>query len=221
MSIYIGTLTSDVLQGSTAADALDGDEGNDVLLGANGNDELAGGQGEDSLDGGNGNDTLNGGDGNDTLSGGNGKDLLTGGEGSDILVGGRGNDTLLGFSSTSTVAEYDTLTGGTGADTFVLGESKWGIGPAPNAIVGYLGDGYATITDFSSAQGDKIQIAGNITDYSLDQTLNLSGGIALDTAIYYKGDLIGVVQDTTAIDLSADFTFNYGTTTSSTNPPVV
>lgn len=221
MSIYVGTLSSDLLQGNNTADSLDGGEGDDILLGANGNDNLVGGNGNDSLDGGNGNDTINGDYGDDTLSGGNGKDLLTGGEGSDFLVGGRGNDTLLGFASTSTVAEYDTLTGGNGADTFVLGESKWSIRPAPDVFVGYLGDGFATIADFNSVQGDKIQIAGNIKDYSLDQTLNLAGGIALDTAIYYQGDLIGVVQDTTVVDLAVDFTFNYGTSNLITNPPVV
>lgn len=210
-----------LLQGTTAVDVLEGKDGDDTLLGGGGNDTLVGGQGNDNLEGGNGNDTVFGDYGDDTLLGGNGKDFLTGGEGNDFLVGGRGNDTLIGYDSASTVAEYDILTGGTGADTFVLGESTWGIRPTADIFVGYLGDGYATITDFSSAQGDKIQLAGNISDYSLDQTLNLSGGTALDTAIYYQGDLIGVVQDTTAIDLSVDFQFNFGTTNPSTNPPAV
>ena len=221
MSIDTGTVANEYLLGTTKADALDGGDGADTLVGGLGNDTLEGGNGDDILDGGIGNDILYGDAGDDTLLGGNGRDTLIGGEGSDYLVGGRGNDILIGYSKTSTEPEYDTLTGGAGADTFVLGESKWGIRPTADIFVGYLGDGYATITDFSRAQGDKIQLAGNISDYSLDQTLNLSGGIALDTAIYYKGDLIGIVQDTTQIDLALDFQFNVGTTNTTANKPVV
>ena len=97
-----------------------------------------------------------------------------------------------GYNYSDIGTEYDTLTGGTGADTFVLGDTL-GI---------YYGDNYdhsfATITDFSSAQGDTIQLFGSSSDYYLSYG-NYGGSSATDTFIYedtYGYGLIGVVQDT-------------------------
>ena len=73
----------------------------------------------------------------DVLNGGNGNDLLVGGGGTDQLDGGAGNDVLIGGFG------KDNLTGGTGADKFVFNASK----NAADAD---------TITDFNSAEGDKI-----------------------------------------------------------------
>lgn len=77
-----------------------------------------------------GNDTLKGGDGDDRIFGGSDNDLLAGGIGNDFLSGDAGIDTLLGGLYSGLYAsseEYyrdwmfqDTLTGGTGSDTFVL-----------------------------------------------------------------------------------------------------
>jgi Ca2+-binding RTX toxin-like protein len=126
---------------------------------------------------------FNGGEGNDTLIGDAANDVLQGFDGNDSLDGGAGNDTLNGFGN-------NTFTGGAGADTFNI----------------YMAD-FTTITDFSHSQGDKIIVGGSLSDYFLDQTQNLSGGSALDTAIYYQYDLIGIVQDTTQVSLSSDFIF--------------
>ncbi|MEH1911183.1 MAG: hypothetical protein V7L05_05820 [Nostoc sp.] len=68
-------------------------------------------------------------EGNDILYGGSnptysGNDSLYGGSGDDLLYGGAGNDRLDGYSTSGT--EYDTLVGGDGSDTFVLGGS-WGV----------------------------------------------------------------------------------------------
>jgi len=159
------------------------------------------------LNGGAGNDTLIGGAGNDTLIGGSGNDILNGGAGNDTLIGGAGNDTLNAYGGN--VGEYDILTGefsssqpgvqdpSDGGDLFVLGDTFGAY---------YLNAGYATITDFYWAEGDKFQVYGSQSDYSLSFQ-NWSGGSATDTLIYYQNDLIGVVEDTTNVILSADFIF--------------
>jgi serralysin len=80
------------------------------------------------------NNVINGNDGNNLLNGGAGNDLLDGGAGNDLLVGGLG---------------ADTLTGGSGADRFVFN------------LFSELGAGVNrdVITDFSSLQGDKIDLS--------------------------------------------------------------
>jgi serralysin len=109
------------------------------------------------------------------------------------LSGSTGNDILNGYSSGT---EYDTLAGGTGSDTFVLGSST---------SVYYQGSGYAVITDWDYTS-DFIQAHGSSSQYSLVQE-NWAGTSALDTAIYYGSDLIGVVQDSTNVQFSRDFLF--------------
>jgi Ca2+-binding RTX toxin-like protein len=202
-SIY-GYAGNDILSGLGGNDSLYGGANNDSLYGGPNNDYLYGEAHNDVLDGGAHNDVLDGGAGNDTLYGRSGFDYLLGGPGNDRLIGGRlddnllggtGNDILFGGTDKDILTgygfgqnEFDTLTGGTEKDTFVLGDIK------SNSVY-YLGKGYATITDFSLAQTDKIQIKGSIQDgYSLKLN-NWGGGNAQDTGIFYKGDLIGVVQD--------------------------
>src|SRR5690606_27677923 len=77
--------------------------------------------------------------GNDTLSGGNGNDWIFGQEGNDVITGNGGNDVLSGGSGNN------TLTGGTGADTFLFLKTET--------------DGLDSITDYSLAQGDKLDIS--------------------------------------------------------------
>ncbi|MGB5975243.1 MAG: M10 family metallopeptidase C-terminal domain-containing protein, partial [Nodosilinea sp.] len=148
-----------------------------------------------------------GGSGDDTLVGNEVDNLLYGLGGSDSLYGGSGDDLLNGYGGTS--GEYDILSGDysysepdkearlDGADTFVLGDASGAY---------YLGNGYATITDFYWAEGDKFEVYGSQSDYSLGFE-SWSGGEAIDTLIYYQSDLIGVVQDTTDVIASLDFTF--------------
>ncbi|MEK1836111.1 MAG: calcium-binding protein, partial [Pseudomonas sp.] len=80
------------------------------------------------------NNVLTGNSGNNQLNGGAGNDLLDGGAGNDLLVGGLG---------------ADTLTGGSGADRFIF------------SLISELGKGANSdfITDFSSLQGDKIDLS--------------------------------------------------------------
>ncbi len=92
-----------------------------------------GGGGGDRLILGGGSDLGLGGNGNDMIQGQLGNDVLSGGSGNDVLVGGRG---------------ADTLTGGAGADMF---EFQLTDDSAPAA--------QDMITDFSSAQTDRIDLS--------------------------------------------------------------
>jgi len=161
--------------------------------GTNGDDVFIGEAGADSYTGLSGNDTIYGGSGDDSLYGTNRPSFSFDDYSEDVLYGGDGNDSLYGGKGS------DTLTGGDGADTFDL-----------KPQYDYYSD-YSSIdiiTDFSHDQGDKIEVLGSLSNYSLDQTQNLSGGSGLDTAIYYDSFyLIAIVQDTTQVSLSSDFIF--------------
>lgn len=147
-----------------------------------------------------GNDLLLSGEGNDRLYGDDGRDWLYGQGGDDILDGGRGNDYLDGYSGGGLGTDRDTLIGGEGADTFGLGYRSSG--------AYYLGSGYATVLDFEDLEGDNFRVYGSQSNYRLDYSQNFSGSTALDTGIYYRSDLISVVQDTTNIYLSDNFIFS-------------
>ncbi len=149
-----GANGNDTLTGALFSDTLLGFDGNDILLGLGGTDSLIGGNGNDTLDGGNANDTLLGGDGSDTLIGGGANDTLFGNteddsllgdDGTDSLIGGDGNDTLDGGNGN------DTLTGGANADHFAYTASNQGID---------------TITDFTTADFDVIQISASGPGFS-------------------------------------------------------
>ncbi|CAI8825129.1 serralysin [Pseudomonas serboccidentalis] len=77
---------------------------------------------------------------------------MTGNAGNNLLNGGDGNDTLIGGFG------VDTMTGGNGADVFMY--STWS-----ETGVGNLRD---VITDFSSLQGDKIDL--RMFDANLQQS---------------------------------------------------
>ncbi|MBT9316460.1 M10 family metallopeptidase C-terminal domain-containing protein [Leptothoe spongobia] len=217
----------DTLYGGQNDDQLWGGDGNDLLMGYTGSDDLRGGRGRDTLYGEDGidflygeigPDSLHGGNDTDLLYGGNGRDLLYGDDGDDFLRGDRGNDDLNGGNGRDWLEGYggngreqDILTGGAEFDTFVLGRDD-------SLYRGsfYLGSGYATITDFEMLTYedqwgiitylplDTIQVFGSLSDYSLGYE-NRSGTSSKDTLIYRSDDLIGVVEDTTAIALSTDY----------------
>ncbi|MDU8928929.1 hypothetical protein RXV86_16165 [Alisedimentitalea sp. MJ-SS2] len=116
------------MEGGAENDFLFGEEDNDVIRGGTGDDVIEGEGGDDTLFGGPGADYLDGGAGNDSLDGTNG--ALTGGTDGlefDTLVGGEGDDTLV-------IGSNDIATGGAGADVFVTGtwaEGTDGINDAP------------------------------------------------------------------------------------------
>lgn len=183
-------------QAFAGSDRLFGGDGADELFGFNGNDAIVGGGGADTIDGGAGvntlsyagsdskvsvnlgsgtavygdaegdtfsniqnltgsshNDVLSGDDGANVLRGGNGNDRLLGRDGDDRLVGGAGDDLITGGDG------VDTLYGQAGADVFDFNNVR------ESGVTSATRD---TIADFSSAQGDKIDLS------DLDQNDELS-----------------------------------------------
>jgi Ca2+-binding RTX toxin-like protein len=176
--------------------------GNDLLKGGSGNDNINALAGDDTISGGSGNDSLQGNTGNDKLYGEDGFDTLLGGPGNDNLNGGGGNDRLDAFYNTRT-GEVDTLTGGAGADTFVIGGRFGGAG-----FNGYLGNSWAILADFKPSEGDKIQVFGKKSDLTY-QVGNQVGYNATDTAVRWQGDVLFVAQNVSisALDKLSNFTF--------------
>ena len=152
-----------------------------------------------SISGNSHNNFLGGKDGNDYLHGEGGNDVLLGDKHSDILLAGEGNDVLVGAYDSNSV-EYDILRGDGGADTFYISSYYDSY---------YLSDGYASILDFDRLEGDKIYAGGaSSSNYTLIQNQNFSGGSALDTKIYYDGNLVAVAVDTTNVSIANDFIFS-------------
>lgn len=179
--ILRGNGGDDTLRGGTGNDQLEGGAGSDNLSGGDGDDVLIGGAGNDVLDGGAGTDTasytgisaavrvnlaisvaqVTGGSGSDTLSGienligGTGADILTGNDGTNVIDGGNGADQLSGGGGADILiggGGRDMLQGGGGADVFrfaAIGELPGTTATAAEAIL-----------DFSSVQGDRIDLSG-------------------------------------------------------------
>ena len=127
--------------------------GNDFIdLGPH-DDTAYAGPGDDTVIGGTGNDRLFGQDGNDWLQGMAQDDVLCGGNGNDRLDGGSGNDRVNGDAGNDSITGgpgADILAGGTGADTFYYSSADF----AGTALANR-----DTILDFSSAQGDRIDLS--------------------------------------------------------------
>ena len=155
-----------LIAGGRAWDA-DGGWGDDTFLGSAGNDQFVGGEGSDYASTGDGNDSIWGGDGQntswydgpDTILSGGGDDLVIGligndsidcGDGNDLVWGEIGSDTIYGGSGVDTIIgglDADMMVGGQGGDFFRYANMVDSSPSAPDLI-----------TDFSRAQGDKIDV---------------------------------------------------------------
>ncbi len=183
----------DRIDGLGGDDTLYGGDGDDMLFGHEGDDTLYGETGDDRLVGGNGNDTLFGGAGNDTLEGMDGDDLLIGGDGADTLQGGRADDTLDGRGDGA--SDYlngedgddrliggrgDLLTGGAGADSFILRADTEGV-----------------ITDFDATQ-DRLEV-----EYEGDQPPKLATVRGPEGLTLMADEtVVAVLQNVTELDLA-------------------
>lgn len=178
-----------VIKGTSGGDFIGGQNTDDTVYGYGGNDALFGSGGRDVLYGGAGNDSLYGGTGADTLYGGAGNDDLFGGDGADLLFGGVG---------------VDRFTGGAGADRFAFA-----------SVNDYANPGYDVITDFSRAQGDRIDLSRIDANWNVagDQAFRFIGdnafsgraGEASITLRTSNGEPVTIVSVDTNGDRSADF----------------
>lgn len=178
--------------GNSSANIINGNSGNNSIAGEGGNDTIYGHLGDDDLNGGDGNDQIYGDitSGVDTLAG---NDVLRGGAGSDTLWAGAGSDFLWGGDG------QDTMTGGDGVDVFVF--------EAANAF-----NNIDRITDFSTTQGDIIDISSllsgydpltsAITDFVLIENSGSSSTLKVDrdgAGTTYGFTQIALLQNTTGI----------------------
>jgi Ca2+-binding RTX toxin-like protein len=158
-STYLrGDEGSDYILGGISFDDINGNMGNDTASGGDGVDWVVGGKDNDLLFGDAGNDLVYGNLGNDTCEGGDGADIIRGGQENDVCVGGAGNDFVSGDKGD------DTMTGGAGADVFhTFGEA-----------------GLDRVTDFSLAQGDRVQLDPGTTytaaQVGADTVITMAGG---------------------------------------------
>lgn len=152
---YTGTSANDIIIGNDLGNTIDGGAGNNIIAGGAGNDIIFTGTGNDIISGGDGDDLIfsdggnniiSGGDGTDNIitgsgtdiiSGGDGNDFIFAGDGDDILSGGEGADYIEGEGSTAGdetvtgnlfhVSSDDVLIGGSGNDTFSIGDEFEGL----------------------------------------------------------------------------------------------
>lgn len=158
-----GSAYNDTLTGNSSANVIEGGAGNDTINGSGGTDTLSyasavsaitvnlstatgqntGGAGTDTISsmenviGSSYNDNLTGTSSANTMIGGSGNDTISAGGGADFLYGGAGTD---------------TLTGSTGGDAFIF-EAATALGASD------------TITDFSTAQVDKLDVSDILDGY--------------------------------------------------------
>jgi Ca2+-binding RTX toxin-like protein len=202
---------------NTGSQGIDTISGFENLIGSAGDDNLTGDSGSNIIEGGNGDDTMSGGAGFDTASyasassgvtvslaitgaqytGGAGTDRLTafehltGSDYDDMLTGSNaavGNKLQGGMGA-------DVLAGGSGADQFVY----------TDITESAAGGAFDTITDFSAAQNDKINLQ------LIDANANLGGNQAFSfigsTAFSAAGQVRfenGMVYANVDSDLGAD-----------------
>ena len=148
------------------------------VTGGNGDDSITGGASHDTLTGNYGNDTIKSAAGNDSLYGGGGADVLTDAAGVSSLSGGAGNDTLDGGDGLD-----DSLTGGTGDDTFIASQ-----------VAGQKGEIVTDFEDEGAVVGDVIQIAA----------ANTSDGTAAGSVPVMTQVDIALVAANQAYDLASE-----------------
>ncbi len=183
-----GSNFNDTLAGSIRNDEIYGNGGRDTIFGGGGSDIIAGGAGGDSLKGGAGSDwvsyagsaggvsidlgssKVSGGDAlGDTISG---FENAIGGSGNDAITGSAGNNRFIGGLGT------DTLTGNGGADRFVY----------EDILDSRPGTARDRITDFSTAQGDLIDLSA-IDAISFSTLRDDDFRFIGSSAFQYAGDL--------------------------------
>jgi Ca2+-binding RTX toxin-like protein len=178
-----GLLTG-VLNGGDGADHIFGGAAGETLMGGSGNDVISGGGGDDLIFGGRDADTLDGGSGVDTASYADATMAVV----ASLLAGvanSSGVDTLVNFENLIGSSFDDNLTGDAGANRLEGGAGAdllTGAGGADVFVVGVIGAG-DTVTDFSHAQGDQIDLQSIHAFHRLSDVLKATRQSGSDTVI--------------------------------------
>jgi Ca2+-binding RTX toxin-like protein len=173
--------------GVTVSLALQGSGQNTVGAGIdtlNNFQNLTGSAFNDILEGNSGNNVLDGGGGTNTVSyahAGAGVTVSLGLQGQAQNTVGAGTDTLWNFQALVGSAYGDTLEGGGPPSTSLTG------GLGADTFVYRSGDGAVTVTDFSHAQGDKIDLSNIGAFAGLSDLLATTSQVGPDTVISLGG----------------------------------
>ena len=169
---------NDTIFGGQNPDLIFGDAGNDLIYGNLGDDEISGGSGNDTIFGGHDNDVISGDAGNDVIYGNFENDTLSGDAGNNTVYGGQGNDLIFenGGSTNS-----DHLFGNFGADTFNFAATSQPPSGQTQATADH-------ISDFSDAQGDKVDIAAPVGGIHYTEFAGDSSVVGLEEAITFANN---------------------------------
>ncbi|MGL5082982.1 MAG: DUF5060 domain-containing protein, partial [Microcoleaceae cyanobacterium] len=146
------------------------------------------------------------------ITGTNDSNVLIGSIDTDSVYGQGGDDTLIGVDpSNPNTLQKDQLFGNSGADVFVLGDQI-------QSYYNFQGwNNNARIVDFSVVEGDKIQLHGQSSDYSLKLSADTKS-----THIFYQGDVIGAVTNISNLNLNGtEFVYVNGSPTPTPTPDPV
>ena len=119
----------------------------------------------------------------------NNHDILFGNSGHDKIHGGVGNDIISGTDKVAAgYYERDRVTGGGGADRFILGD-------ATQAYYATQGSqDYVVIQDFNASE-DVVQVYGLASEYTQQQQGN-------DVFLSRNGDLVAIFEDVSSLDIT-------------------
>ncbi|MDB9537282.1 hypothetical protein PN451_15850, partial [Dolichospermum planctonicum CS-1226] len=146
----------------------------------------------------------------DYLRGYSGDDKLIGGEGNDDIAGGDGSDLIISVNPNVAkpgLGTVDTVTGGTGEDTFILGNVTW-IGYDDYNLTTAGTSDYLIIKDFNP-QEDIIQLLG----FSSDYTTTVSGNninLYINKPDSEPDELIAVLENTQGLINPLQFNLSGG-----------
>jgi V8-like Glu-specific endopeptidase len=163
---------------------------------------LTGSAFNDTLEGSSGNNVLDGGAGINTVSYGHASSGVTVSlalQGSAQNTGGAGTDTLFHFQALIGSAYNDTLEGGGAASTTLTG------GLGADTFVYRPGDQSVTVTDFSHAQGDKVDLTAFSQFNSLASVLAAVTQSGADTVINTGSGLLTLKNVSEASLVASDF----------------